>query len=1015
MKKLLLAGLTLLVLLGGSVLVLPGLVDWNRYKDEIEARLGALTGRTVAIDGDIKLTLLPQPALTVAGVRIASLPGALVPDTASVERLEAEVGLWPLLQGRIQVQRVTLVDPLMALEILPDGQRSWTLALDTSALTDIVAFDQIRIRNGTVVWHRGDVVEQADKITGTVVAASLAGPIQAHLDFAFRSYTGALDLSLGRIGSNGAATPLRVALTTNDPKARVQFAGIVTGDRVQGDVHGQGADLLAVLAPFGAATPDVAASLRQPFSVQGVIVADRQGLVVNGLEYRLGDNHGSGALTGAAVPGVTATGTPEILTLAGDRLDLDAWQGTLRPLLEAWPTVAGVTVPPLGLDLSVDSLIWRAQTLQQVRLEGRLEGTTLTVTAASAELPGAASVTVAGSMARGQIDGNFELHSDNLRGLLDAAGIDATAVPADHLRSLEAAGRARINDKEVVLSDLNLKLDGSRISGDLSYDRSAAVAVGASRRIRLHAVADQVDLDAYRPAGAGFDPAWLAGLDLAGAVTAAELTVGGTAIRGLRLNGGLSAGTLSLTGLQIDDIWGVAVQATGHVEGVPAPRTGDVLVSIKTDSLRPSIAALGLTFPADRLGAVEGKAHLQAVDAAPWQLGVEITSSAGSLTLAGSVTDPLGTPSWQAKVRTTFPELSRLTALAASDYRPAGNPAGGVDLYGELRGGATTATVSDLQGTIGSVGVTGGVVLDWSGDRAHFDAQLQSGTIGIDTWLPAPAEGWVSVGRAGWSLKPINLDWLRGIDGNLNLSAAEIDIAGLELDRPALQATLDHGHLALEKFGGGFLDGKLGAQGQLDVSDPSAAPSARLTVAIAGAKVRHGLSGGGFDASGTLDLDLSVHGAGRNAADIASGVGATGRVTMRNGRLRGFDLDAAAQAIDAATPATAAATGTAINQALSAGETPFTVLTGPVAVDRGVVHLDGVRLAAAGGEAALAGTIDLPSWTGAVTTRMSFVRRADLPALILVLGGSLDAPAHIVKSDAVMAALAAARPEKPAE
>src|SRR3990172_4976669 len=127
-KKLLIGLVGLLVLAVAAVLVAPSFIDWNVYKAEIAARAKAAPGRDLAIDGDISLALLPAPTLSAAKVRLANLEGGDAPDMATLDALRVRVALLPLLEGRIEVERVALVGPTIILERLPDGRANWEFA-----------------------------------------------------------------------------------------------------------------------------------------------------------------------------------------------------------------------------------------------------------------------------------------------------------------------------------------------------------------------------------------------------------------------------------------------------------------------------------------------------------------------------------------------------------------------------------------------------------------------------------------------------------------------------------------------------------------------------------------------------------------------------------------------------------------------------------------------------------------------------------------------------------------------
>ena len=73
MKKFAIGLAIVVVLLVGAVLVVPGFVNWNHYKPEIISAARDAVGRDLVVDGDISLSLLPAPALSVDGVRLANI------------------------------------------------------------------------------------------------------------------------------------------------------------------------------------------------------------------------------------------------------------------------------------------------------------------------------------------------------------------------------------------------------------------------------------------------------------------------------------------------------------------------------------------------------------------------------------------------------------------------------------------------------------------------------------------------------------------------------------------------------------------------------------------------------------------------------------------------------------------------------------------------------------------------------------------------------------------------------
>ena len=121
--------LGILVLLIAVVVIVPLVFDLIDYKDEISAAVKETTGRELAIDGDIDLSLLPVPTIKVNGVRFANLDGAAAPDMVRIGVIEANVAIVPLFSGNIEVGSLTFVEPVIELEVLADGRANWQIAI----------------------------------------------------------------------------------------------------------------------------------------------------------------------------------------------------------------------------------------------------------------------------------------------------------------------------------------------------------------------------------------------------------------------------------------------------------------------------------------------------------------------------------------------------------------------------------------------------------------------------------------------------------------------------------------------------------------------------------------------------------------------------------------------------------------------------------------------------------------------------------------------------------------------
>ena len=190
----------------GAAFVLPiailgavaTMLDPNDYKQTLVDAVQDATGRTLSLNGPMRLSWSLWPTIEASGVTLANLPGGTRPDMARAERIEVQLSLPALLQRRIEVTRLVLIGPNILFEQV-GGKPNWVFDLPgrassmpsgTLGIPSPGAPLQLRIRaahvqNGMVTWRLPartkvvgirslDVQQQADD--GDVVAH--AGEVQ---------------------------------------------------------------------------------------------------------------------------------------------------------------------------------------------------------------------------------------------------------------------------------------------------------------------------------------------------------------------------------------------------------------------------------------------------------------------------------------------------------------------------------------------------------------------------------------------------------------------------------------------------------------------------------------------------------------------------------------------------------------------------------------------------------------------------------------------------------------------
>ncbi|MBM3569063.1 MAG: AsmA family protein, partial [Alphaproteobacteria bacterium] len=588
-----------LYILGGLIgaalaaaLAVPFL-DWNRYKPEIAALVEETTGRKSWIDGDIRLRVLPAPELAVAGVRLANARGAVDPDLARLKALELRLAFWPLLAGRIEIGRVTLVQPRLSLEILADGSRAWELGLRVgngkAADPDGFKLQHLAIEAGTLTFRdaRSGLVERFEAMDLTGGFDSLAGPFQAKGTAAARGVTLGLEAAIGRI-DGFRPIPISLGLGLPAVKAQARLTGSLSAARADGQFAGR-LDLSAEHLGAFLATLDRAQGgrgdtppLTQSLAATAQVAAGIDRVALEGIALRLGEARIQGTVKAAFPVGLTTLD----IGLSTTRLDLDPWIAALAA--QPKPAAATSTRPralfALPADLSgtvslvAEALQLNGALVREARLEAEIRDRRAQLRQLSAQFPGGARAGLTGSLTStaggAAFDGRIELQADNLRGLLGWAKLDPGPVPPDRLRQTDLTARLQFAPDSIAAREIDLRIDGSRLTGSVSAALAARPALVGDLRL------DAINLDAYGIFGGGgsagtTDWSALAEVDADLTLAVESFTLAGQQGHNLALAAGLRAGGANLRQLTVERWGGASLRAGGQaIDLARKPRFG---------------------------------------------------------------------------------------------------------------------------------------------------------------------------------------------------------------------------------------------------------------------------------------------------------------------------------------------------------------------------------------------------------------------------------------------------------
>lgn len=1043
--------------------IVPSFIDANQYKGIIAEKVHTATGRALIIEGDIDLAILPAPALSVYQIRLANLEGAFSPDMAKLAALRIRIALFPLFAGRIQVESISLIDPVIDLEILANGRPNWEFAPEKTKEenaappeevapektvetdSDAIQVEYFSIENGTLVYRdsRSGTLERIERLNADIRAESLTGPFRMRGDFVARGIPISLNAASGRL-VEGPGIPINFEVDLAEAGTVFAFSGTLSAPNPTGVLTGtlsaKSDNLATLIAGIGAKNGETSPPgfLAQKFSYKSSFVGSSTGGELRDVALTLGETTANGGAKVKLGEPVNAEVNVQI-----SKVDLDRWlamnEQNVQEEKKAAPSPAKPSGEPapakakkafalpkdinLAFNLSADSIVFQGAEIREGRVFASLVNGELALEQATVQLPGGANFSLFGFVSAAgetlQFDGDLDFHTDNLRSLLNWLRVDIVDIPADRMRKFSLVSKVTASEKAASLKKTTLKLDESQITGDSS------LAFGKRPSLRGDFSMNRLNLDAYlkkeKKQAKGNTPLQsspsakggkegkedsksldaLNNFDADLVFNLARLTFQSQTLSGIRLNGALRGGQLSIREARVTDVAGTSVQASGVLSKLTETPEMDVQFNLRSRDIgqlallaggspSPALAKLGATTLDARLAGSFDRLTLHA----------ELGAAQGAVRVDGEIGNFPDAPNFNLRTTAKHPNLASL--LQTFDYRPQASKLGDLNLQAQLKGTNTAFDVSKLDGRVGPVKLAGDLAMKLDGTRPAVTAKLDTGEIPLHLFLPAGKDAKPAVtrqkgqtapaGRDGgerWSKDLLDLSALRLVDADVDVSVAALVYDNIRVEQPRLMIVLKDGALELHELSGSLFDGSFDAKARIADSTPAAVTG---TLVVQNANIRKALfASSGFDlGDGNLAFDLKFNALGKSSYELVSALNGNANILVKNGLVRGFDLDALSARLEKLNSPEAFLG--VLDSALSGGETRFQDLRGSVRIVNGVARMEGMRMQAQSGSAHISGNVDLPQWQMDLRTDFRLASEPDAPVFGMLIKGPIDNP-----------------------
>jgi len=510
----------LVLLVIAAAVIVPLVVDPNDFKEDIVSQVKKNTGRDMAINGDIGLSVFPWLGVELGAVSLSQPQGFGDKPFAAVQQAQVRAKLMPLLKKQLEVDTVELHGLQLNLMRNKQGIGNWEdLAAGTDqaeqqqeqpgdakgAGIESLAIGGVKLIDAQVSWDDRQSGQSVAVRDFSLETGALSPGSPADLSMSFSVDNKQPQLS-ARIGLSGT-----VEATDDNSKISVQpFELRIDGLKMADGLTADALIKAAVMIDLAANKLEL-----KDLSVE-------QNLSGGPLQDR--------SLASRMLAQVSADLAGQIYRIAGLKLDATV-KGESIPGGEVKAQLAAQITANLAKDtLDVQGLDLKAADLH---LSGRLAGS--------------------GIQKDPNINGRLNLDEVNLRDLMARFGMQPpqTSDP-DVLKRFSLSTDLKAGSRQAGLSNLQMRLDDSLLNGN------AKVLLGDAMGYRFSLNLDSIDLDRYLPPpadkpAAGQAPVQQAAQPAAGAAEAPLFTEEQLAmLRGLDVDGSFTIGHLVVNKLKLD-------------------------------------------------------------------------------------------------------------------------------------------------------------------------------------------------------------------------------------------------------------------------------------------------------------------------------------------------------------------------------------------------------------------------------------------------------------------------------
>ncbi|MFT7414120.1 MAG: AsmA protein [Methylophagaceae bacterium] len=515
----------IIVIVIAGLVALPFIVDPNDYKQEISSQVEKVTGRTLTLDGDIKLSVFPWIALELGPLSLSNAAGFKSESFAKVQAAQIRIKLMPLLKKQLEMDTVILDGLVLNLEKNKTGKTNWD---------DLVT----KSESSTNSSKRADV--SSDDDAPALAAISVAGVKLTNANILWSDAATAENYQLQNFNLNtaplipGKPTALDMKFDVASTKPQAQ-AHIKFDTKLMVDLENQHYTLTDLNLTTQASGKELPFS-QTNLTFSGDINADmiKQLVTIDDLTLSAQANNDQQTIDAKLSAQISSNLTTQQTTVKGLVLSAEVLDATLPNGKANLNIAADISTDMKQQTMTLSALVIDAY---DVLINGDIKANKLL-----SDNP--------------NFVGNIIVKPFNLRQLANNLNVELPVMSDDTtLKLVQLTTEFEGSTKHINAKQLNVTLDQSKLSGQLAINNFAKPAFDFKLKL------DELDADRYLPPVSKTEQLKSAVVASAGTATAASEQLPLEILRQLNAKGTLDIGKLKISGTHSEKIH-VEINAT---------------------------------------------------------------------------------------------------------------------------------------------------------------------------------------------------------------------------------------------------------------------------------------------------------------------------------------------------------------------------------------------------------------------------------------------------------------------